>query len=179
MNTNNPILVSRESEFSWARCEGKGSFKNSAILKDWCEAEIKDGAKCLVIDLAECKAMDSTFMGTLAGLAMLLARTSGGKVQIAEPGEKNTNLLEDLGLGSLLEIAPDDVSWREQISDIRAGLQPCISDAATFDQGGNVLEAHKKLCEADSKNNEKFATVLDFLESELESKKQVIKDRSS
>ncbi len=168
---NNSILVSHENEFSWVACAGKGSFQNSALLKGWCEKEINNGSSCVVVDLAECKAMDSTFMGTLAGLAMLLMKLPDGRLQIISPDEKNTKSLVDLGLESLLEINPDKAIWEIHIDAVRGRLQLCVSDTDVFDQGENVLEAHKKLCEADARNNEKFASVLDILEAELEAKK--------
>ena len=172
MITEPSILASHESEFSWIRCEGKGSFKNSSTLKDWCESEIKLGAKCLVVDLEACKGMDSTFMGTLAGLAMRLMKIPEGKLQVAEPGEKNRNSLEDLGLDSLIQIDPDGTSWSDQIDEIRNKLEPCEPCSDSFREGDSVLEAHIKLCEADSRNSEKFATVLDYLGAEVEAKKK-------
>ena len=35
-----------------------------------------------------------------------------------------------------------------------------------------MLDAHKLLCEADDSNDEKFSTVLDVLEAELENRAQ-------
>lgn len=172
MITPNSILAFHASEFSWIRCEGKGSFKNSATLKEWCESEIKNGAKCLVVDLEACKGMDSTFMGTLAGLAMRLTKMPEGKMQIVSPSEKNRNSLEGLGLESLMEIEPVNPTWQNDISDIRSKLEPCVSDVDSLNQGYNVLEAHKKLCEADSRNREKFTTVVDCLEAELKAKEK-------
>lgn len=173
MSANNSISAYHESEFSWIRCEGKGSFLNSPVLKEWCEDEISNGTTCLVIDLAACKGMDSTFMGTMAGLAMRLMKLPNGKLQIAEPGKKNQKSLEDLGLDVLMQIDPADGIWRGEISDIRKKLQPCTKVNGVdkkFGQAPHVLDAHKKLCEADERNTEKFGTVLDFLEAEVKAK---------
>ncbi len=178
MSANNSISACHEREFSWIRCEGKGSFLNSPMLKEWCEDEIGSGVTCLVIDLAACKGMDSTFMGTMAGLAMRLMKRPNGKLQIAEPGKKNQKSLEDLGLDVLMQIDPPDGIWRGDISDIRKKLQPCHHVNGVdkkIDQAPFVLEAHKKLCDADERNTEKFGTVLDFLEAEVRAKKSMEK----
>ncbi|MDC0088286.1 STAS domain-containing protein [Akkermansiaceae bacterium] len=170
MINQNSILASHESEFSWIRCEGKGSFKNSPRLKDWCESEIKNGATCIVIDLEACKGMDSTFMGTLAGLAMRLQKIPAGQMQVVDPGDKNLNSLEGLGLDSLMQIDPADATWQSNVSEIRSKLEPCQPDVAPLDQGSDILEAHKKLCEADIRNKEKFSDVINCLETELKNK---------
>ena len=143
------------------------------MLKEWCECEVNNGASCLVIDLAVCKGMDSTFMGTMAGLAMRLTKLPGGMLQVAEPGEKNRNSLEDLGLDALMQIDPVDAVWRGQIQDVREKLKPCNRANGLLqraDQAPHVLDAHKKLCEADERNTRKFGAVLDFLEAEVKAK---------
>ncbi|MGB1260840.1 MAG: STAS domain-containing protein [Akkermansiaceae bacterium] len=171
MSTENTITALHRSEFSWIRCEGKGSFLNSPQLKDWAEADLATGTTTLVVDLEQCTGMDSTFMGTLAGLAMRLMKLPNGKLQIAGAGEKNRSSLEGLGLDVLMEIDPDSCAWKEKIDQIREELKPCSSSSAKEDQASHVLEAHKKLCTADQRNNAKFSTVLDYLEAEVEAKK--------
>ena len=171
MSAENSILIHRESEFSWIRCEGKGSFLNSPALKKWADGEIDDGAGCVVVDLAACTGMDSTFMGTLAGLAMRLMKQASGALEIAEPGERNRKSLEDLGLDALMTIEPENALWGEQLDRVRSQLKPYDGASNKPANAPAVLEAHQKLCEADDRNTEKFGTVLDFLEAEVKAKK--------
>jgi anti-sigma B factor antagonist len=166
------ISACHENEFSWIRCEGKGSFVNSPMLKDWCEEEIKAGVTCIVVDLEECKGMDSTFMGTMAGLAMRLLKLPGGKLQVAEPSERNRKSLEDLGLDVLMEIDPQEASWQDLKENVRSNLVACKASEENLGQGVHVLDAHRKLCEADDRNAQKFGTVLDYLEAEVKAKEQ-------
>lgn len=171
MSAENAILIYRESEFSWIRCEGKGTFVSSSTLKKWVDGEIDCGVLCVVVDLEACTGMDSTFMGTLAGLAMRLMKRPGGKLQIAAPGEKNQKSLEGLGLDVLMQIDPPDAEWLGQMDGIRAKLTPFEKVSSKTSDAPHVLEAHKKLCEADERNAEKFGTVLEFLEAEVKAKK--------
>lgn len=170
MSAENSISACQESEFSWIRCEGRGSFLNSPLLKEWSEREIENGVNCLVIDLSDCQGMDSTFMGTMAGLAMRLMKRPGGRLLVAEPGERNRKSLEDLGLDVLMQIDPDDNVWNDRIEDIRSHLKPCKIVHDKVARAPHVLEAHKKLVEADKRNTKKFGTVLDFLEAEVKAK---------
>ena len=140
------------------------------MVKDWCEREIAAGVTSIVVDLEQCKGMDSTFMGTMAGLAMRLMKVPGGKLQVAEPSERNRKSLEDLGLDVLMEIDPQESSWRNSMEGIRAKLVACKADEEKIGQGVHVLDAHRKLCEADKRNTEKFGTVLDYLEAEVKAK---------
>ncbi len=145
------------------------------MLKDWCEREIKNGATCVVVDLEGCKGMDSTFMGTIAGLAMRLMKLPDGQLQVAEPGDRNRKSLEDLGLDVLMQIDPEEALWRSSIDDVRSKLKTCETMQEKIDQAPHVLEAHKKLCEADETNTQKFGTVLDFLEAEVKAKESAKK----
>mgnify|MGYP003889460409 CR=1 FL=1 len=87
MTPEPPISVGVFDGFSWIRCEGKGSFLNSSILKSFADQRLAAGERSLVVDLSACTGMDSTFMGTLAGIAARLsALDEGGTLQIAEPG---------------------------------------------------------------------------------------------
>jgi len=170
VSAENLISTYRESEFSWIRCEGKGSFLNSAALKEWADGEIDNGVSCVVVDLSECSGMDSTFMGTLAGLAMRLMKVPDGTLQIAASGAKNRSSLEGLGLDSLIAIEPQRAVWRGKTDHVRANLKPYDHSQGKAAEAPDVLEAHKKLCAADDRNKEKFGTVLEFLEAEVNAK---------
>ena len=73
------------------------------------------GVSSIVVDLEECKGMDSTFMGTMAGLAMRLMKIPGGKLQVAAPSDRSRKSLEDLGLDVLMDIDPQESSWRDSM----------------------------------------------------------------
>lgn len=172
MTTAAPILVGAFDGFTWIRCEGKGSFLSAPKLKEYGESRVAAGERLLVVDLAACTGMDSTFMGTLAGLAIRLAKAGGGALHVAEPGERNRNSLEDLGLGALLEIDPAAAAWRGQVGEARAGLVP-VAEATQWDErrrAEQVLEAHRVLSAAHEPNARKFAGVVQVLEAELISK---------
>ena len=56
---------------------------NSPAVKAFCDERIADGETLVVVDLGGCTGMDSTFMGTLAGIAARLSAKDGGVLQIA------------------------------------------------------------------------------------------------
>lgn len=169
VTADSPILVGVFDGFSWIRFEGKGSFMNSPVLKAFGDSRIAAGETCLVVDLAACTGMDSTFMGTLAGMAARLSTLKGGGLQIAEPGERNRRSLEDLGLDFLMEIDPPDAVWRGGVDTIRGELhEPQVPGAiGRAQRAKHVLEAHQALAGINDANAKGFAGVVSQLEREV------------
>ena len=142
---------------------------NSQVVKQWAEAQIDTGVNSIVVDMEMCLGMDSTFMGNLAGMAMKLTQVSGGLL-IADATEKCVSSLEELGISSLMKINPTDQIWQDRKVSIRERLT-VIEESPTVDKAMHVYETHKKLCEADTSNEEKFSAVLECLEAEISNKK--------
>lgn len=174
MTTECPIYTGIFDGFSWFRCEGKGSFLNSPLLKAFGVERIATGERCLVVDLEACSGMDSTFMGTLAGLATRLSAQDGGILQIAGASNRNRHSLEDLGLDFLIQIEPEAAAWRGDIQSIRSQLKSSVPNHSpnSLQKAMHVLEAHQVLSAANDKNLQSFANVVTLLESEVEAKRK-------
>lgn len=170
VTTEQAIAIGVFEGFSWIRCEGKGSFLNSPVLKSFGDARIAGGERVLVVDLAACTGMDSTFMGTLAGMASRLAAVEGGVLQIAEACDRNRRSLEDLGLDFLMQIDPPEAKWRDDLVRIRAELKP-VESAQAMEQKQRarmVLQAHEVLSAVNEKNAREFANVVETLKDQLD-----------
>lgn len=172
MTDNDTLDVGETDGYVWVRIKGKGSFVTSPPLKGFVERRIESGEKRFVVDLGQCPAMDSTFMGTLAGLAIRLSRLGGGQLQLNGVCERNRQSLEDLGLDALLEIDPAETEWRAHVEEVRGTLEP-LPEETDLSDAAHVLEAHRQLCEVNDENVKKFATVLDVLEQRAEKKRAV------
>ena len=158
------ISVGKRESLCWIRCESKGSFFNSSVIKQWVDEQFVQEEKNFVMDLEECTGMDSTFMGNMVDLAVR-ATSVGGKLQVVDASDKCVSLLEGLGIASLMEINPVNAEWEESIDTIRSDLT-MIEASAAIDKAQHVYDTHKKLCEADAGNREKFSTVIDCFEAE-------------
>jgi len=148
---------------------------NSPVIKAFGDERIAAGERCLAVDLAGCTGMDSTFMGTLAGMATRLSSQDGGVLQIAEAGARNRRSLEDLGLDFLMEIDPPGARWKDDIEQIRASLKApqAAPPAGQVQRTQHVLEAHQILSEANDKNAKVFSNVVTMLEDELAEKQKL------
>jgi hypothetical protein len=144
-------------------------------VKAFGDLRIAAGDSLLVVDLGGCTGMDSTFMGTLAGMAARLSAADKGVLQIAEPGERNRRSLEDLGLDFLMEIDPPSAVWRGRVDAIRGGLSlPQVPGSlGQVQRARHVLEAHQNLSEVNEKNAEEFGSVVNMLENDLSAKEKL------
>ncbi len=166
MTDSETIDVGEIDGYVWVHVKGKGSFAGSPPLKDYLDRRINEGEKRFVVDLEACPAMDSTFMGTLAGVAMRLGRVPGGRLQLNAVNERNREALEDLGLDVLLDIDPNESEWRDHVETVRSRLEPLEEESGAAD-AEHVLEAHRRLCEVNRQNVDKFGTVMDVLEQRV------------
>ena len=166
MNPNPSILVGCNQKVVCIRVQGKGSFQNSTGVKDFAAAMIQRGHRDFVVDLEGCPVMDSTFMGTLAGVAQRLLRLGQGGLHIIHANERNTDLLEGLGLDQIVSLdgrnAPLLDECRLEASD---QLPAAPVDKRTTTE--TMLAAHQALVDADPDNLCKFKDVLDYLKQDL------------
>jgi len=88
----------------WVKVEGKGSFLNSGNLKEFAREMVDRGYREFVIDLENCAMMDSTFMGTMAGVALRLKELGRGHLHIVHCGNRSRDLLSGLGLDQIFSI---------------------------------------------------------------------------
>lgn len=170
VSTDSSILFGRFDTFLWIRCQGRGTFVNSPVIKQIAEPYIEEGGHTVVIDLEACTGIDSTFMGTLAGLARRLMPI-GGSVQIATPTDRARAALESLGLDALLDIEPPSTDWRGKTEEIRKNLNGSEDSAKRLqgiEQARHVLDSHLTLSELSEDNANKFKGVTETLKDEIE-----------
>jgi hypothetical protein len=86
------------------KVQGKGSFLNSDNLKEFACGMLDHGYREFVVDLADCATMDSTFMGTMAKVAVRLKELGHGRFRIVHCGSRNQELLSGLGLDGIFDI---------------------------------------------------------------------------
>ena len=143
----------------WIRVEGRGSFQNSPALRDFSRKLIEDGRRKFVVDLKNCPALDSTFMGTLAGLAIRLRDTGSGDLWVVNRNERNAELLAGLGLDPLFSDKP--LTAAQPVDCQEAIHHPADKDAARE----AMHEAHEACIAADPRNADKFKDVIEHLKA--------------
>jgi len=148
---------------------GKASFLNSAPVKELFDRLVKKQDRSrFIIDFSRCTGMDSTFLGILAGLGIaMMKRDPKGSVVLCNLGERNLELIENLGLHQLLSIDKGVKSDEDIGSESLESLQPGHK-LTEIENARLVLRAHENLVEFDSSNKSKFQDVIAFLKNQVE-----------
>ncbi|MBX6325792.1 MAG: STAS domain-containing protein [Chthoniobacterales bacterium] len=150
----------------WVKVEGKGSFLNSGNLKEFAREMLDRGYREFVVDLSDCAMMDSTFMGTMASVALRLKELGRGHLHIVHCGMRSKELLSGLGLDQIFDVHSDGARPPE-CEALDQTDQHRSPEAKKKHQTETMLEAHEALCEAAPENLPRFKDVLDFLRQDL------------
>ncbi len=125
---------------------------------------IQKGFRNFVVDLEKCELMDSTFMGTLAGIALRLREMGQGNLQAINVNDRNNGLLESLGLNQIFAVrCPGDTNAPQSPETKQLEEPKPIQPVATRE---TVITAHQALIAAQPKNAARFKDVLEYLEQE-------------
>lgn len=148
------------------KVEGKGTFLNSGDLKEFTREMVNRGYREFVVDLQGCAMMDSTFMGTMAGVALRLKELGQGHLHVVHCGERSRNLLNGLGLDQIFSIHANG-SVAPQCETLEQTGQAESPEEKKQETAQQMLDAHQALCEAVPQNVAKFKDVLDYLKQDL------------
>ena len=156
------ILVGVTGKAVCIKVRGKGSFQNSPALKEFAREMFERGHRVFVVDLADCPVMDSTFMGTLAGLALRLRESENGSLLVCNVNERNADLLRNLGLNNLFT-----VESKADAADQAESTLSSEGSLSRLDHAACMIEAHEALVDADPENLARFKDVLEYLKQDL------------
>ena len=153
------ILVAEHEGVIGIRAVGRAIFKVGRDLRSFGVKAVGRGATTVILDLADCQGMDSTFIGVLA----MIGLESKGRADlvVVNASDALQQLLDGIGLSKIWRFAEETVppgSWN--------GLCHAASGGS---MGETVLAAHQALMELDPENVPKFRDVVDLLSAEVSS----------
>ena len=157
------LMVALSDSAVCLKISGKASFTNSLDFKNVVNELVNRGYCRFILDLADCTMMDSTFLGVLAGVGLKFTQQNGepnGSVELLNPTQRITDLLENLGVVHLFKIthasapAGDFKAVEEKRADRTDVTRTC-------------LEAHRTLMGINPENIRKFKDVTEFLAEDL------------
>ncbi len=160
------IQVGVNGSAVWVRVEGRGSFLNSGNLKEFAQEMVTRGYREFVIDLQDCAMMDSTFMGTMAGVALRLKELGHGHLRVVRCGNRSRDLLSGLGLDQIFSIQSNGSKAPDCQSLAGPGQAPALEEKKE-EQAQTMLDAHEALCQASPENFTRFKDVIDYLKQDL------------
>lgn len=157
--------------------QGKGSFQNSVGVKTFATAMINRGHREFVVDLGKCPVMDSTFMGTLTGVALRLRELGHGGLHVVNSNERNVDLLQGLGLDQILSL---ELNGHEHAASCETCAPDFQEERALLaeplgkrEMTETMIAAHQALVDADRQNFTKFKDVIEYLKQDLKQEESV------
>src|SRR3982751_2395618 len=106
---------------------------------------VNRGYREFVIDLQNCAMMDSTFMGTMAGVALRLKELGHGRLHVVHCGTRSRELLSGLGLDQIFSIHTNG-SVAPECESLDTGETSAKPSGQKREQAQTMLEAHEALC---------------------------------
>lgn len=150
------MQVGLDGSTVWVRVQGRGTFQNSTGLKEFARAMTERGNREFIVDLKECELMDSTFMGTLAGIALKLG--PGGRLRVIRANDRCRSVLRNLGLDRVFTV--EDSAADAPSAPLRETAVRPPREA----QRETIIEAHENLVAANPENAVRFKDVIEFLQ---------------
>ena len=155
------LRIANRAELYLVQARGRANFEYAVPLRELVKSLASFERFC--IDLSECTAMDSTFMGVLTMLALKGAKLRR-KVEILGANDTLKKLLHDLGVARLFDFKATDAAPAE----LRRSLEAATPSATLLDGAETVKEAHETLVDADSGNAKRFESVIKYAEADVE-----------
>jgi len=153
--------------FACIKIIGRANFNSSIDFKKL-ESELrKQDCKFFLLDLSECLLMDSTFLGTLAGLG--LSMNPGEKdpadspVELLNPSARITELLENLGILHLFRLTRGSPAL-PGCAETRTHTP---ANATREETTRACLDAHRTLMEINPDNVSRFKDLTQLLAEDL------------
>lgn len=138
---------------------------NSLGVPDFVSAMFRAGCTCVAFDLAECKGMDSTFLGVMADAAMASAHRQGKTAIILNAAERLVAQIRRIGLLPLVCLRREE---SEPPCDIELRQVDFVHFPKTeYQKLRKVKHLHEQLALLNEKNRRLFGPFVAMLEEEL------------
>ena len=145
----------------YVRVHGLAGMTNCLCMRDFLERMLAAGRTFIVVDLAACTGMDSTFMGVLAGAASYESPGKPVGVAVVNAGPQLVKLLEEIGLNELLFIEPKPFTMPE-VNFVRLEGQPGEEERLQL-----IKSAHEHLIKVSANNERVFGPLVAVLREEM------------
>lgn len=166
----NQILAATADECTLVAVIGTATFKLAPAFKQATQAARLAGSALIVVDMAECRSMDSTFMGAVATQGFALRNSDTTRSVLINVGPNTAALFKGLGVDRILKTYSAD-ELPPGMGDLKAlvqNLQPVdIPEPSRRDLAALMYDAHETLGRVDPENLQRFRDVLAFLRRDM------------
>jgi len=148
----------------YVRVYGLATMNNCLCVRDFIDDMLRSDHHFVIVDLANCTGMDSTFMGVLASAATFDRTQPEPAVAVVNASAALKGLLDSVGISELVFIDEQPFACPE-IDFLR------LEDKASEEERlACVRDAHKRLVAVSEENEKVFGPFLTLLETEMRQK---------
>jgi anti-sigma B factor antagonist len=168
-SANLSVLVGKN--FACVKITGRANFTSSPDFKTLLAELAQKKYTRLIIDLAGCVLMDSTFLGVLAGFGLKMNQQGVPgeyNIELLNTNDRVTELLENLGALHLFKMTSGALQSPE---DVKAST-PESTNPSREEITRTSLEAHQTLMAVNPDNYARFKDVTQFLAEDLKNLEQ-------
>jgi anti-anti-sigma factor len=159
------LLVWVGDQTACVRITGRANFVLSVDFRKLLRHLQASGARRLLLDLSDCLAMDSTFLGVLVHEANHSgaggAANGAARMELLNAKASVREIFEDLGIARLFEFVERELGGQP------FEVAPAVAPADKRELTRTCLEAHELLMALNPANAAKFKDVARFLAEEL------------
>jgi anti-anti-sigma regulatory factor len=168
---NSQILAATVDQCTMVAVIGAASFRLAPAFKQATQAARLAGSALIVVDMAGCTTLDSTFMGTLASLGFAAGKPDGTPAVLINLTPNAAGLLKGLGVDRILKTYPAG-ALPPGIGDLARfvdNLRPVeVAPRAPHEMAALMFDAHETLTKVEPENLQRFKDVLAFLREDME-----------
>lgn len=159
---NAQLLMAEQGPLILFQLHGRGTLKLCREFSLYCDGLLaRDDIKSVMLDLANCSSMDSTFMGILVKIGI---RARGRlALLVVNANSRHRDLLDGVGVSRVwkyIDKPVPNLTW----ATLATATAGSVKDMAGKSQ--IILEAHRALMEIDPANIPKFQNVVDMIANE-------------
>jgi len=159
------FIINKDFKSVYLKPFGRAIQENCLGIPDFLACMFRQGCVCVAIDLKDCTAMDSTFLGVIADAATNLPRRAGKTVLILNAAERDIKEFRTVGLLPLVKIVEHPVEIPEQIKLIKADF--VHFPGTERKRVERIKYLHEQLVKLNERNKRVFGSFISMLQSEL------------
>jgi serine phosphatase RsbU (regulator of sigma subunit)/anti-anti-sigma regulatory factor len=154
------VLMGQKDDCEFFAIQGRGNWTFAMPFHEACREELHAG-KDLIVDLAQCAYLDSTFLGTILEI-VYAAQRAGRSFYLQSVLPQLRQLFEELRMDPVLaRISSEPKPLPEK-------MMPLGSSTASDNRDKlRILEAHEALSMLNDHNREEFASLIELIQSEI------------
>ena len=141
---------------------GNSTMQNSKTVSDILDKLLCNDKKELILDMSECRYVDSTFLGLIAKYAMEIKMKWGTSLNILNPTESVSTGLKQTGIEKFINKIENRDLDNLNIEEIQTKDFDNKMEKSKY-----ILAMHKTLMNLNEQNKETFKNVVDLMEKSI------------